>query len=73
MYECTKARFTKKEAEAALRKNKKSGVQYRREVRSYYCSKCNIWHLTSQEFVPPEEIVEIEVEEKEKWSHLLNN
>jgi hypothetical protein len=44
-----KIRFTKKEAETALRKNKHSRKKYRKECRAYYCASCNAWHLTSRE------------------------
>lgn len=46
---CNKESFTKKQAEAILKVNRKSGKQYRKEMRTYYCGSCNSWHLTSKE------------------------
>ena len=71
---CDKVCYTKKEAESTLRFMKKSGYQHRRETRAYYCNVHNSWHLTSsEEFILPDEIVEIEVEQKEKWNQLLSH
>ena len=69
---CNKVRFTKKDADAAIKHNKRAHNQYRKEVRDYYCEDCNAWHLTSKPFVPPEEISDItEVVDKERWEKLL--
>lgn len=46
---CGKKTFTKLEAQAAIRRNKRSSKQYRKEIREYYCRRCNAWHLTSTE------------------------
>ena len=53
MATCEKKQFTKKEAEEALKRNKKSSKQYRKECRSYQCPECNMWHLTSRKNEPP--------------------
>lgn len=45
---CHKVIFTKRQAKAALKENKKNPNQYRKEKRYYYCRECNGWHLTSE-------------------------
>ena len=70
MKTCNKRIFTKRQAEAILRLKPKGSRKRKKEVRTYFCEECNGWHLTSME-VPPEEIVEVDVINKEKWSLLL--
>ena len=43
--------LTKAECISAINRNKRHPKQhkYRKEVRYYHCSKCNMWHLTSDE------------------------
>ena len=45
---CGKVIFTKKEAEAILKKKKHSSKKGKKEKRTYYCVDCNGWHLTSE-------------------------
>jgi hypothetical protein len=47
---CTKQPYTKKEAEAILKRMPKRKGQHRKECRTYYCDTCNCWHLTSKEY-----------------------
>lgn len=70
---CHKQRFTKKEAEYALKRNKKSSKQYRKEVRYYYCRPCNAWHLTSKENEPVDNDLKNFKFNPELWSHLIDN
>jgi len=67
---CNKECFRKRDAEIALKKVHKSSKNYRKECRTYYCEKCNAWHLTSKELNTP---VEFELLEKQRWEKLLNN
>jgi hypothetical protein len=49
---CLKLRFSKREAEATLRKalqGARLGNFYRREQHVYECKRCGWWHLTSAE------------------------
>ncbi len=70
---CNKLPFTKRDAETALKWNKKSSKQYRKEVRHYYCEEHNAWHLTSKEYAPSEEMGDLElILEKDRWEKLLN-
>ncbi len=48
-YKCTKKKLTKIEADYALdRISKKKNIGKRAEHRSYFCKKCNAYHLTSK-------------------------
>lgn len=66
---CNKRCFTKREAESIIRHNSKRPRQYRKESRAYYCPIHNAWHLTSKEWVDPEDIME--VENKEIWTKYM--
>lgn len=46
---CQKRKFDKLGSMIALSMCKRGGAGWkRRELRMYYCSKCNAWHLTSR-------------------------
>ncbi len=70
---CNKKQFTKIEAEKALKRNKKSSKQYRKEVRYYYCGECNSHHLTSKKLVDDEDLLEIELTNIDRWKQLFQN
>lgn len=70
---CNKQSFTKKDAEAAIKKAKKSSKQYRKECRKYYCDRCNSWHLTSKEEGYNDKQGELPILHRERWKRLLNN
>lgn len=47
---CSKIQYTKKEAEAILKRIPKHRTKRKKPVRAYQCPKCNFWHLTSKEY-----------------------
>lgn len=52
-HECSKAPFTKQEAQTRLNELINSGKWSQKEGngRIYHCAKCNAWHLTHQPLV----------------------
>lgn len=46
---CKKLIFTRNNAKAVIKNNKKSGKQYRKAKRSYYCDRCGGYHVTSMD------------------------
>lgn len=47
---CNKIKYTKREANTALKSCRKfRRKQFRKEKRIYHCPDCNMWHLTSRE------------------------
>lgn len=69
---CSKTCFTKHEADAALKRTR-TGKQYRREQRAYYCRDCKAWHLTSQANMFENLVEDFELSFKRKWKKLLYN
>ena len=69
---CNKECFKKRDAEIAIKKVRKSSKSYRKECRTYYCGKCNAWHLTSKEDWDdgPKEFPLLE---EDRWKNLLQN
>lgn len=66
---CSKECFRKRDAEIALKKVKKSSKNYRKECRTYYCEKCNAWHLTSkEEWI---DVEDLKLLEEDRWKELL--
>jgi len=49
---CGKIRLAKSEADAQLEEiSKGNQPESRKEVRSYFCKRCNAYHLTSKSYV----------------------
>lgn len=67
---CFKKCFTKQQADKALERIK-TGKQYRKEQRAYYCNYHGYWHLTSRPL--EEEVENIKLSHFEKWKELLKN
>lgn len=70
---CGKKIFTKREAEAILKKKGRSRKRGKKEKRMYYCEPCNGWHLTSQEEEPKLVQNNISKKFKKQWEKLLKN
>ncbi len=66
---CIKISYTKAQAENEL-KRAKHGSKRRKEIRKYFCSFHNMWHLTSQEeFIT--EVEELAPKYKRKWRKII--
>lgn len=68
--DCQKRCFTKPEAIKAI-ENNKTGKQYRKEVRCYFCYFCGCWHLTSKEKTVEPQTVRLLF--YNKWKKLFKN
>lgn len=69
MKPCGKKVFTKLDAQAAIKRNKKSRYQHRKEKRYYYCEACSGWHLSSLEEWAKREDAELTF--KDQWQNLV--
>ena len=48
--ECKKVKFINQEfADSYVAKLQKTSKRSRKPIRSYLCTKCNVWHITSAE------------------------
>ena len=65
---CYKQCYTKKQALTILNERKSMGKKWAKEVREYFCPKCNAHHLTSWEEYNERE--EIDLIFKDEWKKL---
>jgi len=65
---CRKMQYSKKIALTILNERKRKGKKWAKEVREYFCPKCNAHHLTSWEEYNERE--EIDLIYKDEWEKL---
>jgi hypothetical protein len=70
---CSKVKFTKREAQESLNFLSGIGKQFRKEKRTYYCKECNAWHLTSREDIEEVKAKNVRLKFKDKWKQYLKN
>lgn len=75
MKKCNKVKFSKLEAEIALKRALKLGkfIKRRKEKRIYQCPICNLWHLTSTEEGEVKTPKEVFLTQIDKWRELIKN
>lgn len=72
-YMCNKVKFTKAEAQGALKNAFHNRNKYRKECRIYECPDCKgFWHVTSKEEYDGNGWQDIEnLKFKKKWKKLM--